>query len=864
MKTILTSKRNQHMARVSTFLIMVALIAGTVSCGEVTPPVQYDLTMSVAPAGSGNATDLTNASPYAAGTVVNVTAVAAVGYEFVNWTAPAGTFANATAAQTIFTMPAHYTTVTANFAPKAAEIRTWYDLDAIRDNLSGNYLLVNDLDSTTAGYHELAGETANQGQGWEPIGTGAEPFTGVFRGQGYEIGDLSSYRPDQSEVGLFGFVADGGFIESVNVVDSVVAGGVAGGLAGANGGAIDDCYFRGSVSGGIVGGLAGTNNGTVDDCCFSGSVAGVFDGHAYFGGLVGFNHQGGTVSNSHYDYDEVLINGQNIITIGALFNEDFDRWLANDKSLDVNERLSQENGYYLINDISDFKQLLAFGQDDSLKFRLENNLDLATELNFYIPYLAGEFDGNGHRISNLNVNLYPFPSAVGLFGFLASGGEIGELAVENVNVTGWDAVGGLVGGNDGNVTDSYSTGSVTGNQEAGGLVGGNWQGTVSNSYSDSTVSGDNWGYGGLVGMNLGTVSNSYSTGSVTGPWVAGGLVGDNRGGSVVDSHYDYDEVLINGENVITIGALFHEDFEQWLANDKFLDVDERLCREDGYYLINNASDFKQLLAFGQDSSLKFRLKNDLDLSNEDNFYVPYLAGEFDGNGRKIANLSLNFDSLAYVGLFGYLAPSGRVTQVGAENVNVTGGDVVGGLVGGNWGNVNNSYASGSVTGLTYVGGLVGWNWGTVGSCYTSGSVVGGGEWGLVVGGLVGGNWGTVSDSYSISSVTGVDMVGGLMGVNRGTISNSYSVGSVTGSDRVGGLVGRNRGAVNNSFWDTHASGQSTSAGGTSKTTAEIKNIATFSGAGWNIIAVVNPSTRDASYIWNIVDGQTYPFLSWQS
>jgi len=75
----------------------------------------YSLTMAVAPGGSGTATDLTGASPYKANTVVNIQAVANPGYRFVNWTAPAGTFANATAATTTFTMPAQNVTVTANF-----------------------------------------------------------------------------------------------------------------------------------------------------------------------------------------------------------------------------------------------------------------------------------------------------------------------------------------------------------------------------------------------------------------------------------------------------------------------------------------------------------------------------------------------------------------------------------------------------------------------------------------------------------------------------------------------------------------------------------------------------------------------------
>jgi len=79
------------------------------------PTASYNLTMSVTPAGTGNATDLSNASPYAAGTQVSIKAVPASGYHFVSWTAPAGSFASATAAQTTFTMPSQDVTVTANF-----------------------------------------------------------------------------------------------------------------------------------------------------------------------------------------------------------------------------------------------------------------------------------------------------------------------------------------------------------------------------------------------------------------------------------------------------------------------------------------------------------------------------------------------------------------------------------------------------------------------------------------------------------------------------------------------------------------------------------------------------------------------------
>jgi len=77
-------------------------------------------------------------------------------------------------------------------------------------------------------------------------------------------------------------------------------------------------------------------------------------------------------------------------------------------------------------------------------------------------------------------------------------------------------------------------------------------------------------------------------------------------------------------------------------------------------------------------------------------------------------------------------------------------------------------------------------------------------------------------------------------------------------------VGVNIGTISNSFWDTETSGQATSDGGTGKNTTEMKDIAAFSGAGWNITTVANPGTRNPTCIWNIVDDQIYPFLCWQS
>jgi hypothetical protein len=679
------------------------------------------------------------------------------------------------------------------------EIWDWYDLHAVRGNPSGTYVLMNDLDSTTAGYGELAGPGADGGEGWLPVGSMIydteqliDPFSGVFDGQGYEIRDLFVNRPSEYGVALFGAVNEGGIVQNIGVVDfDVNGGGLASGLVGINsGGTVSNSYATGAVT--------STGNRSYHAGC-----------------LVGGNL--GTVSNCH---------------------------------------------------------------------------------------------------------------AMG-------------------TVTGSQYVGGLVGGNWDTVSKCYATGTVTGSEYVGGLIGRSEQGYVSNCYATGSVTGS-MAVGGLVGHNEGgSVSNSYASCSIIGQGRIGGLVGEdpaalfggNRG-TVSNSYYNYDEVLINGENIITIGALLGADFDEWLANDKFLDVNDRLAQEDGYYLINDVSDFKQLLAFGQDDSLKFRLKNDLDLGDEPNFYIPYLTGEFDGNGHIVSNLGLNFDFAENVGLFGCLAPGGQVTQVGVENANITGRGLVGGLVGNNAGTVSNSYfkgdvtsegfyvggvvggtqgivtdsyasgriegrnhvggvvgwnsdtvstccAAGTVTGSCYVGGVVGWNSDTVSRCYATGIVTGF----FCVGGLVGENQGPVNEcyssghatgedtvgglagangsggllreSYSDASVTGEDTVGGLVGENRDTVSKCYATGIVTGSVYVGGLVGKNRADVSNSFWDIDTTGGSGSAGGTGKTTAEMQDIATFTDTGWDIIGVASGMTSPA-HIWNIVDGKTYPFLSWES
>ena len=96
-------------------VLALAVSVGVAGCNGGGGVAHHTLTMAVSPADSGTATDLIGTSPYPAGTVVSIQAVAAAGYQFIDWSAPAGNFANPNAARTTFTMPAQDVTVTANF-----------------------------------------------------------------------------------------------------------------------------------------------------------------------------------------------------------------------------------------------------------------------------------------------------------------------------------------------------------------------------------------------------------------------------------------------------------------------------------------------------------------------------------------------------------------------------------------------------------------------------------------------------------------------------------------------------------------------------------------------------------------------------
>ena len=187
---------------------------------------------------------------------------------------------------------------------------------------------------------------------------------------------------------------------------------------------------------------------------------------------------------------------------------------------------------------------------------------------------------------------------------------------------------------------------------------------------------------------------------------------------------------------------------------------------------------------------------------------------------------------------------------------------VGGLVGDNEGTIASSHSTGVVSGITdNFGGLAGVNSGVIAASYATGSVSGNGF--AYVGGLVGDNryTGVVTAAYAEGSVSGrADRYGGLLGSNQGVVTFCFSAGVVPESG--GGLVERNgnNGAVASCYWDTETSGQSDSAGGEGKTTAELRSPTGYTGAyaDWNVDLDGDGSSDDP---WRFGSTTEYPVLN---
>jgi hypothetical protein len=301
---------------------------------------------------------------------------------------------------------------------------------------------------------------------------------------------------------------------------------------GENGESIATSYSTGAVSGEetSVGGLVGGNRGNIsasfwdtDTSGLGGSDGGVGLTTAemmdpYMLGLNGFANDPNWILDAGHDYPRLAWEG----TIGEIITEPTIDWMEGHGTEQEPYRIDTADQLILLGKASIlWDKRFVLGADIDMDPNLPNRRIFEQAI---IPIFTGECDGNGHVIYNLVI---AGGSQLGLFGRLQNGAVVKDLGVVDANITGSTA-GGLVGYNQkGNITNCYSTGTVSGGEEVGGLAGSN-KGSIATSYSTGVVDG-NEVVGGLAGLNRGSIATSYSTSVVDGNEVVGGLVGYNRG-----------------------------------------------------------------------------------------------------------------------------------------------------------------------------------------------------------------------------------------------------------------------------------------------------------------------------------------------
>lgn len=207
------------------------------------------------------------------------------------------------------------------------EISTKEQLNNIRNNLSGSYKLVADIEFTDADFAE-GGAFYNDGKGFDPIGSylkildgnnsemSANPFTGTLNGNGHVIKGLKINIPSEdgySYVGLFGI--NNGIIENLGLENCTITAGFVqdagaafqsvdiGAFAAYNLGTIRKCYsttpITVTVNGDVkaqIGGIAGSSSGIIQYCYNTGNITGTSNSTYWVvcGGIAGYTRSSAT------------------------------------------------------------------------------------------------------------------------------------------------------------------------------------------------------------------------------------------------------------------------------------------------------------------------------------------------------------------------------------------------------------------------------------------------------------------------------------------------------------------------------------------------------------------------------------------
>lgn len=372
-------------------------------------------------------------------------------------------------------------------------------------------------------------------QGWNPIGTDANPFKGTFSGNGHTIKGMSILRGSTDDVGFFG-VASGATISNLTIEGSVNGGNNVGILAGYFTGIIENCRAKGSVNGlsDCVGGLIGkSGNSDIKTCRADATVKGT----DYVGGLIGYVLAGKTSSNKAIDncFASGTVDGRSNVggLIGAMDATVFVQFESYNSSSDYHQSDYYSTVALYKYSISNCGVKCAVSAQSASTGGLIGKLSGGAYIYRYNGSSVSIYNGNSSSISDC-VNLSKCVSVKGCF------------ALAQINAK-RDNIGGIIGDCEcADIMDSYFNGSIIGGKKVGGICGTN---DAVTTVTVKTLDGKtypnkarpkeitiNW-------TGVSTISRNYSRGTIAGSEYVGGIIGNITSNATVTSNFALNPVL---------------------------------------------------------------------------------------------------------------------------------------------------------------------------------------------------------------------------------------------------------------------------------------------------------------------------------
>lgn len=426
-------------------------------------------------------------------------------------------------------------------------------LQAMANDLTGNYRLANNIDCSDTG-------AWNGGEGFVPVGDMDNYFQGTLDGNDKAISNLVINLPDSGlPVGLFGAAGASSMVQDLYIANATITGATnVGTLAGYLAGTAVGVHSTGSVTGETpptigsygIGGLVGTHAAepgpsyTIIGSSSSANVNAVNAEESYAGGLVGQN----VGKDIFFSYASGTVEG--LSSTGGLVGY---------------SNLASIGGSHATGSVTSFRSvggLVGFSDHDSISDSYASGA--VSTVAGYAGGLIG--DASSSEIKQVwatgavsGTGTGTLDRVGGLIGVDSAGTLSYAYATGDVNIGGTGLVGeagGLIGVADEVLIDNvYATGDVAIDSsdtygDTGGLIGyitGAY--TLNRAFATGNVSMTGSaasayvGNGGLIGFDSGSegsyINQTFATGNVTNGNYAGGLIGTiyNSNGSVVMNSY---------------------------------------------------------------------------------------------------------------------------------------------------------------------------------------------------------------------------------------------------------------------------------------------------------------------------------------